>query len=189
MRNLVYYIATTLDGFIARRDGSFDDFPWNDEFIGHLQETYPETFPAPMRPQATRAENRAFDAVLMGRRTYEVGARQGLTSPYPTLDQYVVSTTLEQSLDPAVALVSKDVAAFVADLKAAPGKDIWLCGGSLLATTLFENQLVDRVILKLNPVLFGAGIPLLARDLATVALTLESSRVFASGHALLEYRC
>ncbi|MDY7095966.1 MAG: dihydrofolate reductase family protein [Acidobacteriota bacterium] len=189
MRNLVYYIATTLDGFIARPDGSFDDFPWDDEFIRWLQEIYPETFPAPMRPDATRAENQAFDAVLMGRRTYEVGVRQDLTSPYPTLDQFVLSSTMEQSPDPAVTLVSEDVASFVADLKATPGKDIWLCGGSVLATSLFEAQLVDRVILKLNPVLFGEGIPLLDRRLATVTLTLESSRVFAGGHVLLDYRC
>ena len=187
MRELIYYIATTLDGFIARSDGSFDDFPWDDEFIAQLMDLYPETFPAPMRPDASRDENKAFDAVLMGRRTYEVGVRQNLTSPYPTLDQFVISSTMPASPDPAVTLVSRDVLSFVEKLKTVPGKNIWLCGGSELATGLFEAQLVDRVIVKLNPVLFGAGIPLLARNLPTVALALESSRVFDSGHALLEY--
>lgn len=187
MRELVYYIATTLDGFIAREDGSFDDFPWDDDFVGQLRQDFPETFPAPMRPGASRGENERFDAVLMGRRTYEVGVRQELTSPYPTLDQYVISRTMAASPDPAVRLVSEDAASFVAGLKKKPGKDIWLCGGGELATSLFEARLVDRLIVKLNPIVFGAGIPLLSRELPTVALTLESSRTFESGHVLLEF--
>ena len=42
MRDLVYYIATTLDGFIAREDGSFADFPWDDEFGADLLSAFPE---------------------------------------------------------------------------------------------------------------------------------------------------
>ncbi len=48
--------------------------------------------------------------------------------------------------------------------------------------------LVDEVIVKLNPVLFGAGIPLLARGVPAVALELEELRRFPSGHAWLQYR-
>jgi hypothetical protein len=46
-------------------------------------------------------------------------------------------------------------------LKAEAGKDIYLCGGADLATELFKKGLLDEVILKLNPVLLGSGIPLL----------------------------
>ena len=188
MRELVYYVAITLDGFIAREDGSFDDFPWDDQFISSLAELYPETMPAPMRPGATRAGNRHFDAVLMGRRTYEVGLQQGLRSPYPTLDQFVFSRTMEESPDPAVTLVSSDAAQFVGELKERAGLGIWICGGSDLASELFEAGLVDRLILKVNPLVFGVGIPVFKRRLPPEVLDLAAHRAFDSGHLILEYR-
>ena len=187
VRELVYYIATTVDGFIAREDGSFDDFPWDDDYLVALSDLYPETFPAPMRPGAKRSDNRCFDAVLMGRRTYEVGLEGGLTSPYPTLDQFVLSRTMDQSPDPAVTLVSDGAAEFVRELKSQGGRAVWICGGSDLATSLFEAGLIDRVVVKLNPILFGRGIPMFRRRLSSAGLELESSRVFDSGHALLQY--
>ncbi len=85
MRELFYYIAATIDGFNARPDGSFNEFPWDDEFINALRESYPDTHPAPMRPGATRSGNVRCDAVLMGRAACELGSQQGLSDPYPTL--------------------------------------------------------------------------------------------------------
>jgi len=187
MREVVYHIATTLDGFIARTDGSFSDFPWDEEFIAALMERYPETLPAPMRPNATRAENKRFGTVLMGRRTYEVGTDQGLTSPYPTLDQFVVSRTLSESPDPEVSLVTEDAPGFVRRLKADEGLAIWICGGSELATPLLEERLIDRLILKVNPVVFGDGIPLFRGEVASPTLSVASATTFNSGHSIVEY--
>ncbi len=188
MRPLVYYIASSLDGFIAREDGSFEDFPWDDDFVAHLRTTYPETFPATLRDaSATRADNRRFDTVLMGRKTYEVGQREGLTSPYPTLDQFVFSRTLTESPDPAVQLVSEDAISFVIQLKKQDGEAIWICGGSELATLLYAAGLIDEVIVKLNPVLFGTGIPLLAGRQESARLRLDSCEPHTSGHVVLTY--
>lgn len=188
MRDLVYYIATTLDGFIARPDGSFEDLPWNDQFIADLRAAYPETFPAPFwSGEHSRAENQRFDAVLMGRKTYEVGLREGLTNPYPTLDQYVFSRSMKESPDPAVVLVSQGAVGVVEALKQESGRSIWICGGSKLATDLFEARLVDEVIIKLNPIIFGTGIPLVSRKLEAHLLKLVKSRAYQSGHMLLNY--
>ena len=187
MRELVYYIAATLDGFIARQDGSFDDFPWDEAFIDALKVSYPETLPAPMRPGSNREQNLRFDAVLMGRATYEVGVKEGLTSPYPTLDQYVVSRSMSESPDPAVTLIRSDVAERVGELKAETGKAIWICGGSQLATTLFLAGLVDRVVLKSAPVFFGAGIPLFRDQVEGVSLRKETHRSFDSGYSITEF--
>lgn len=187
MREVVYYIAVTLDGFIARPDGSFADFPWDEEFIDVLREEYPETLPAPMRPGATRDENRRFDAVLMGRHTYEVGSDQGLTNPYPTLDQYVFSSSLSESPDPAVTVVDSGPVDFVRKLKAGEGRAIWICGGSTLATPLYEAGLVDRLILKTAPVVFGEGIPLFRSELRGPRVRMESRQSFESGYAITEF--
>jgi dihydrofolate reductase len=188
VRELVYYVATTLDGYIAREDGSFVDFPWDEDFIAALTELYPETMPAPMRPDATRDENRYFDAVLMGHRTYEIGLEQGLISPYPTLDQFVFSRTMKESPDADVTLISSSAVEFVQGLKEGPGRAIWLCGGGELASELFEARLVDRLVLKVNPLVFGVGISLFRRRLAAERLELVGQRVFDSGHLIIEYR-
>jgi dihydrofolate reductase len=185
MRKLVYYVATTLDGFIARGDGSLGEFPWDDDYLADLLTRFPETFPAHLR--SDDAPNRRFDTVLMGRKTYEVGLREDVTSPYPTLDQYVFSRTLDESPDPAVTLVADGAIEIVRRLKGEPGMDIWLCGGSELATTLHEAGLVDGLIIKLNPVVFGAGIPLLARPVPARPLALKHQHAYASGHVILTY--
>ena len=63
----------------------------------------------------------------------------------------------------------------------------WLCGGAELATTLFQVGLVDRLIVKLNPVVFGSEIPLLGRRIEPIQLELTESKVYRSGHVLLWY--
>lgn len=188
MRELIYYVASTLDGFIARENGSFEDFPWDDQYGADLLASFPETFPARFRgAESTPRENQVFDTVLMGRKTYEVGLRDGVTSPYPTLKQYLFSRTMEQSPDAEVTLVSGNAVEVVRALKQEPGMAIWLCGGAELAGTLFQAGLVDRLIVKLNPVVFGSGIPLLGRGIEPVRLELTESQVYRSGHILIWY--
>jgi dihydrofolate reductase len=101
-----------------------------------------------------------IDALIMGRGTYEVagGAGPGFGDGVKT---YVVSTTLDPAKHAKVTIISHDVAQRVADLKAEPGKDIWLFGGGVLFRSLLEAGLVDRVEVGVIPVLLGQGIPLL----------------------------
>jgi dihydrofolate reductase len=85
MRELIYYVACTVDRFIAREDGSFDFFLAEGEHFADLLESFPDTIPAHLRDaMGVRAGNKLFDVVLMGRKTYEVGLKVGLTNPYPT---------------------------------------------------------------------------------------------------------
>jgi len=188
LRELIYYIASTLDGFIAEADGAFDRFPWDDEYVAYLQSTFPETFPVHLRvDDSVRENNRRFDAVLMGRKTYEVGLREGISSPYPTLDQYVFSRTLQPVSDGSVELVRSDAAATVRTLKQDEGLAIWLCGGAELAGALLAENLIDRLIVKLNPVIFGTGIPLFAGVANTPRIVLDEHKAFASGQLILNY--
>ena len=119
--------------------------------------------------------------------TYEVGLEEGITDPYPTLEQFVFSRTLQARPEANVTLVRKDAVEVVRSLKRRSGKAIWLCGGAELATTIFAAGLMDQLIVKLNPVLFGSGIPLLRREIEPAKLELTDSKVFSSGHVLLYY--
>lgn len=187
MRKLTYYVACTADRFIAREDGSFDFFLSEGEHVADLLQNFPETIPAHLRDTlGITAENQCFDTVVMGRRTYEVGSKEGLTNPYPQMEQYVISQTLQESPDQNVELISSNPVALIQQLKHRSGKDIWLCGGSSLATALFSE--IDEMILKVHPILLGSGIPLFAHITQPTFLELCSSKIYDNGFMLLHYR-
>lgn len=172
MRKLKYYVASTVDGFIGHEDGSVNGFLDQGEHVADYLES--------LKTQ--------FDVALMGRKTYEFGLQFGVTNPYPWMKQYVFSRTMKESPDPNVTLVSENIAKLVRELKNESGKAIYLCGGAELATMLFEEKLIDEVVLKLNPLLFGSGIPLLSSRSRLIDLELTGSRVYENGVLLLHYR-
>jgi dihydrofolate reductase len=192
MRQLKYYVACTVDRFIAHLDGTYDGFLTEGEHFADLIATFPETFPAQFRDiLGISGDNKCFDTVLMGRKTYEVGLKVGIANPYPQMQQYVFSRTLSANLDAVeedrnVELISTDPVAVVQDLKQQQGKDIWLCGGGDLAATLFSE--IDELILKVNPLLLGSGIPLFAGIFKQTVLELTNSKVYNNGFMLLHYR-
>ena len=189
MKDLIYYVASTLDGFIAHEDGSHEGFLWDEAYAVAISEAFPETIPAHCREgEHLAADNKWFDTVLMGRKTYEVGLSLGVTNPYPTLKQYVLSRTMTESPDEAVTLVSEEPADFVRDLKQGDGKAIWLCGGGALAGSLLNAGLIDKLIVKMNPVFFGGGIPMFAGEVKRADLELTEQRRFDNGVVLLHYR-
>jgi dihydrofolate reductase len=183
MRTLTYYIAVTLDGFIAGPDGQFDFFPLHDDHQAAIVAEYPETMPGHVRAVlGIDAPNRYFDTVVMGRGTYEPALREGITSPYPHLRQVVFSRSLGASPDPAVEVVASDPVARVRELKAEGGLGIWLCGGGATAGLLWDE--IDRFVVKSYPVFAGDGIRLAERGFRPTALRLNDQRVFASGGAI-----
>jgi dihydrofolate reductase len=186
MRKLIYYVACTVDGFIAREDGSFDCFLTEGEHFDYLFDSFPETVPAHLRGVlGVSAANKHFDAVLMGRRTYEVGLSLGVTSPYPHLRQYLFSRGMKESPAAEVRLVRGGAAAIVRKLKQEPGKDIWLCGGGELAAQLFSE--IDELILKVNPVVIGRGVPLFAGAIKPATLEVADRKVFGNGVTVTHY--
>lgn len=187
MRQLKYYVATTIDGFIAREDGSLDCFPMEGEHLADLFEAFPETVPVHLRDTlGVSGPNKCFDTVLMGRKTYEVGLALGITNPYATLKQYVVSRGMTESPDPQVELVRENVVDLVRELKQGTGKDIWLCGGGQLAATLFAE--IDELIVKMFPIVLGSGTPMFSRAVEPNALQLTHRKIYENGFMLLHYR-
>lgn len=186
LRKLTYYVATSIDGFIADLDGGFDFFPIKPDVMGAMNAERPETVPTQFRPVVGLADapNRCYDTILMGRHSYTPALDAGITSPYAHLRQYVFSRTLTAS-DPAVEIVDGDALATVRKLKEQPGLGIWLCGGGQLASQLLPE--IDELVIKQHPVLLGAGIPLFAEATDPTTFTLDTVRPFESGTVVFTY--
>ncbi len=170
MRPLIYYVASSIDGYIAEPDGSFARFVWSDDVVSDFLASYAW-----------------FDTVIMGRKTYDVAYKQGITDPYPALETIVFSTALEADVDPNVEVIRGDVVKNVQALKKKDGKPIWLCGGGMLAAQLYQAGLIDKITLKLNPIILGKGIPLLAGETTFSGLTLTKTKEYDCGISLRHY--
>lgn len=175
MRKLKYHVACTADGFIALEDDTYG--PFMQERLVKDSEHLTDYL----------ASFATYDTVLMGRRTYEVGLKVGVTDPYPMMEPYVFTRTMKESPHPRVKLVAEDALGVIRRLKEKPGRDLYLAGGADLASTVLGAGLVDEVVLKLNPLLFGAGIPLVTRLPAAMSLELLSTKVYRNGVVLLRY--
>jgi dihydrofolate reductase len=168
MRQLVYSVATSLDGFIAGPKGEFDwiiQDPTMDfgEIFGH------------------------FDTLVMGRHCYEFILREGRSPREFGMKAYVASTTLDPAQHHDVTILGSNLAATVAELKRASGKEIWLFGGGITFRSLLDAGLVDRVEVSVIPVLLGGGIPLVTEG-RRWPLQFKDSRTFPSGIVSLTYR-
>lgn len=171
MRKLKYYVACSVDGFIAHEDDSWGGFL----FEGEPVQDYLKSL-------------NHFDIVFMGRRTYEMGLKEGKTNPYPTMKSYVFSRTMEKSPDPKVEIVRDNINELVKTLQQEDGQDIYLCGGAKLATSLFAEKLIDELVLKINPFIMGAGIPLFSDVVKQTPLKLIKSMTYDNGFVLLHYQ-
>jgi dihydrofolate reductase len=171
---LVYDVAMTLDGFIAHEDGTTGGFLDGEHGSDYL------------------ARLAGYDAVVMGRRTYEYGYAFGLVPGqrgplYGHMRHLVFSRSLRFGPDAQVEVVGRDEAACVKGLKAEGGSDIYLWGGGAFAGFLLDQGLIDRVVIKLNPVVLGRGIRLFGGSDRKARLGLVSSKPYGNGVLLLCY--
>ena len=189
MRKLVYYVATTLDGYIAGPNGGdpsgADYFPLTPDVIQFIIGQYPETLPGPARDaMGIGGPGKVFDTVLEGRASYEIGLAAGLPDAYPHLRHLVFSTTLE-SQDPSVEIVRDNALERVRALKSEEGKDLWLVGGGKLAHSLLP--VIDRLVLKQHRSIIGSGIPLFSGPFQSHMFQPVDETLLDSGMRVLTY--
>jgi dihydrofolate reductase len=174
-RKLVYYVAATVDHYIAREDETVDGFlsegPHIADYLNSLRD---------------------YDTVLMGKNTYEWGYRYGVIpgepSPvYSGMMHYIFSRSMDSYQHERLQVVREDAAAFVQRLKQQPGGSIYLCGGGQLAGSLLDQELIDELILKLHPVTFGKGIPLFGNSVKGVGLVMNNINIYPNGVMHLHY--
>lgn len=167
-RKLVLYIASSLDGFIARRDGGVDWLP-----TGGKEDYGYASFLS------------TVDTVIMGRRTYGQMLTFG-PFPYVGKECFVFSRHREGS-DGNVEFVGRDIGSFMAELRSRPGKDLWLVGGADLARAFFREGEVEEVVLTIVPHLLGDGIALFEAGGPEIGLELKETRAYPQGLVQLRY--
>jgi dihydrofolate reductase len=150
-------------------------------------------------------ETRAFigqayqgaDAFLFGRRTYEMfAAFWGAMGPgsHPIADalnskpKYLASTTISDPQWADTTVLSGDLAAAIADLKAQPGGELQVNGSGTLIRWLLANALVDQMTLLIIPVVVGQGTRLFPEAGPDIALDLVDSRTDSKGVTIQVYR-
>ncbi|ADB34137.1 bifunctional deaminase-reductase domain protein [Kribbella flavida DSM 17836] len=187
MRTLTYFIGTSLDGFIAEPDGGLGMFAVSPELLEFVTTQYPETLPGQVRAQlGLSGPGKHFDTIVQGRASYALALDAGVTSPYPHLRQYVVSSTLAADIDPDVTVIPSDPLGAIRELKQADGGGIYLAGGGMLAGQLLAE--IDELVVKVYPVVAGGGVPLFGGGFAPVGLTPARQQVLGDGTAVLGYR-
>lgn len=167
MRRVRYVVAVSVDGYIAGPNGEAD---W---IIMDPAIDFGALFAQ-------------FDTFLMGRRTFEMMARQGQAAT-PGVKTYVFSRTLRPEDHPDVTIVAGNISATMATLREAAGKDIWLFGGGSLFRSLLDAGHVDTVEIAVIPVVLGGGIPLLPSPAKQTKLVLIGNKVYKTGIVTLEY--
>ena len=150
------YIAASLDGYIAKEDGSVDWLPQNSE-------------------SSYDAFYKSIDTVIMGKTTYDQILTFG-EYPYKDKKSFVFSKSSQTKEDHAKFL--PDVAKFVRDEFSDAGKNIWIVGGSKTIDSFLKQGAVDEIILTVVPVILGRGIPLFQNSNDTNKLELVKTERF-----------
>jgi dihydrofolate reductase len=171
MRKVVYGGACSLDGFVAGPGGAVDWLHFSEDVQQILAATWANT-----------------DALLIGRKTWDVSVAAGGGGSMKGVKSYLFSRTLTASPARGVELVREDAGGFVRALKAAPGKDIIVMSGGNLAASLFAADVIDEVGLNVHPLLLGSGVPAFLDAGIRVPLALEECRPIDGGCVLLRYR-
>ncbi|WP_405192139.1 dihydrofolate reductase family protein [Streptomyces anthocyanicus] len=190
MRKLTYFVACSIDGFIGGPDGdaSFMVPFVDEEFFEFLKSEYPETLPTHGRRPLGIDDlpNKRFDTIVQGRASYDLALKEGVTSPYAHLREYVASRTLTESPDPNVEIISTDLVGRVRELKAEDSAfGIYLCGGSAVAGELVDE--VDELVVKTYPVVLGTGMSMFGSGFEVSAFVPDSVRTFGNGVVVRTY--
>lgn len=161
-RKVSLFIAMSLDGYIAKADGSV---------------TWLET----ERPQTEVDDSyekfyAQVDTVLLGRKTYEqvITELSPEVYPYEDVESYIFTSAPEKTVGRR-HFVKGDVVALVEKLQAQAGGVIWIVGGSSIVAPLIEANLIDEYIIAVIPRILGSGVPLFQPGEREILLTQTNS--------------
>lgn len=171
-RKIIVNIATSVDGYVARRDGNLD---WLTDR------------PAPKGFYGLPEFERSVGAKILGRKTFdrslEMGAHFSANSVH-----YVFSRQPPPAVVPAgVSFVTESISTFAERLRAQAAKNSWMMGGGEIIGAFLDEGAIDEFIITVVPVFIGEGIPLLPPSHREVALRLLGVAHFPDGVVQTHY--
>ncbi len=175
MKEIHLFIATSLDGFIAREDGSLD---------------WLVNIPNPSQTDHGYNEMIAnTDVIVMGRKTYNEILGFGIEWPYENCNTYVV--TGNPDFFPSTAntfVLYKIDAGTIQFLKNQSSKNIWLAGGGSLVTQFLNLGAIDEMTISIVPLILGKGIRLFPDESVETQFETIKTELFDTGIVNLVYR-
>lgn len=173
MKKIVYYVASSIDGYISGVNDDISQFIMEGEGVDKY-----------------RSDLASFETVIMGRKTYEFGYQYGLEPgqpAYPNMMHHIFSNTLTiDPLSPSVAIENLRIER-VEEIRQNASTDIYLCGGGQFAGWLLENRMIDQLKIKLNPIVLGGGTKLFGTSRANENWILSEKESFSDGLQIITY--
>lgn len=170
-REVVLYIAQSLDGYIATESGGLE---WLDLVAAEGEDYGYNEFVA------------TVDTVIIGRKTYDKVMSFGIEFPHKGRSTHVVSRTLSGTTED-VSFYNGDISKLITEIRQSPGKHIYVDGGSELVLEMLKNDLVDRFIISIIPVMLGNGIRLFQSGFSQLNISLVDCVKYPSGLVQLHY--
>lgn len=174
------HMAASLDGFIARTDGSVDWLETADEYAAG------ET----LDPAFVAAFLKTIDCYVMGSRTYETALNfesKGMGWAYGDTPTFVLTTRDLPRTRTTVSFHSGDLARFVNEDLRPRFRNIWVVGGGVLCAECLRRGLADELRYSILPILIGDGIQFFESLDQDVALHLAEVKAYRSGMVELRY--
>src|SRR4051794_23441423 len=174
------HMASSLDGFIARKDGRVDWLETSDEFAGG------ET----MEPGFVEEFLKTIDCYVMGSRTYETALRfeaQGLGWAYGGKPTFVLTSRELPRIRDTIEFHSGDLSQFVNERLRPSFRNIWFVGGAMVSAECLRLGLADEVRYSILPVLIGDGVSFFENLDRDIALHLAEVKAYKNGVVDLRY--
>jgi dihydrofolate reductase len=178
--HVTIHMVASLDGFIARKNGSVDWLETSDEFAGG------DT----LEPGAVEAFLKTIDCYVMGSRTYETALgfeAKGFGWAYGDKPTFVLTHRELPRTRDTVEFYSGDLAQLVNGRLRPTFRSIWFVGGGVVSGECLRLGLADEVRYSIVPILIGEGIPFFDQLDRDVALHLAEVKAYRNGMVELRY--
>lgn len=168
MRKISLFIASSLDGYIARNSGEID-WLFTDQDYGYTEFIS------------------EVDTLIMGHKTYQQILGFG-EYPYSDKEVFVLSKTLQGETENKAKFIGSDWQEFINELRQSSGGAIWLVGGGQTIHYFLKHGFINELILSVHPIILGSGIPLIVNDPSIeTGLDLKEVKNYNSGLVQLAY--